>query len=429
PKAARLLGLESPAAALAQWPGKGGLAEEAKAPGSKRSLGEEEEEEEEKEEKTPGKMQYDSDDTRGPLLRPAVAGGGGASQWAPEWPEPSAAYVERLMRRRPPPPPHEPPQHQALAVVGADAAADDDPLVVWQQPARLPAASGVPRGADNAWRRAHGLHLPVDALFAAQWAGAALLTGGYAAAVRPLLHRISGGSDLLEAAGAAAMACAHALSLAASAVDAAQQEARDVPRDLYFRQTWGTPVVDAATGVCRVCCVRARGGTRHCKRCNKCVAGMDHHCRWLNTCVGARNYWLFFASLVCALLALLFVLSAAARLVFVAATDAPRFARGLQAALPLLRGVGENRPEPPPAWGTAAAAVGLAAYAAVAAAGLVAVAMLLGLHVRLCAMRMTTFEYAAMKHKRKQQSLGGDDEELSEMVPMSALSLANTQQH
>ncbi|KAJ2461199.1 hypothetical protein GGF42_000358, partial [Coemansia sp. RSA 2424] len=275
PKAARLLGLESPAAALAQWPGKGGLAEEAKAPGSKSSLGEEEKEEE----KTPGKMQYDSDDTRGPLLRPAVAGGGGgrgggggASQWAPEWPEPSAAYVERLMRRRPPPPPHEPPQHQALAVVGADAA-DDDPLVVWQQPARLPAASGVPRGADNAWRRAHGLHLPVDALFAAQWAGAALLTGGYAAAVRPLLHRINGGSDLLETAGAAAMACAHALSLAASAVDAAQQqqtegEARDVPRDLYFRQTWGTPVVDAATGVCRVCCVRARGGTRHCKRCN-----------------------------------------------------------------------------------------------------------------------------------------------------------------
>ncbi|KAJ2317589.1 putative palmitoyltransferase zdhhc1, partial [Coemansia sp. RSA 2681] len=156
-------------------------------------------------------------------------------------------------------------------------------------------------------------------------------------------------------------------------------------------------------------------------RCNKCVAGMDHHCRWLNTCVGARNYWLFFASLVCALLALLFVLSAAARLVFVAATDAPRFARGLQAALPLVRGAGENRPEPPPpAWGTtaaAAAALGLAAYAAVAAAGLVAVAMLLGLHVRLCAMRMTTFEYAAMKHKRKQQSLGGDDEELSEMVP------------
>ncbi|KAJ2319705.1 hypothetical protein GGI00_006363, partial [Coemansia sp. RSA 2681] len=253
PKAARLLGLESPAAALAQWPGKAGLvAEEARAPGSKRSLSEEEEE------KTPGKMQYDSDDTRGPLLRPAVAGGGGASQWAPEWPEPSAAYVERLMRRRPPPPPHEPPQHQALAVAGADAAAaDDDPLVVWQQPARLPAASGVPRGADNAWRRAHGLHLPVDALFAAQWAGAALLTGGYAAAVRPLLHRISGGSDLLDAAGAAAMACAHALSLAASAVDAAQQEARDMPRDLFFRQTWGTPVVDAATGVCRVCCVRA----------------------------------------------------------------------------------------------------------------------------------------------------------------------------
>ncbi|KAJ2831240.1 hypothetical protein FBU31_002314, partial [Coemansia sp. 'formosensis'] len=294
PKAARLLGLESHTAALSLWPAT------AAAGGSGASVA-----------KAFHKMQYDEDDARGPLLLTPTSplSETGASRWVPEWPEPDAAYVESLMRRRPAL--TTPPQHQALDVAAASDV--DDPLVVWQQVARLPAVSGIPRGADNRWHRTHGLQLPADPLFVMQWVGALILTGGYVALVRPLVaHKPQAAS--VNIAGAVVIALAHSLSLAASAVDTQAPESRGSARDVYFKQSWGVPVVDPATGVCRVCCVQTACGTRHCKRCNKCVAGLDHHCRWLNTCVGARNYWLFFASLVFALLALCFVLSGAARL-------------------------------------------------------------------------------------------------------------------
>ncbi|KAJ2743783.1 hypothetical protein GGI20_003479 [Coemansia sp. BCRC 34301] len=335
------------------------------------------------------KPEFDEDDARGPLLTPLSSPG--ASQWVAEWPEPDDAYVAQLMRRRS--------VHVTLNV--------DDPLVVWNQPARLPAGPGVPRGADNRWRRSHGLQLPADPLFVLQWAGALLLTGGYAVALRPMAMQAGLVPAPMGIAGTVVMALSHVLSLGASAVDVQAAEAKGSQRDLYFRQAWGTPVVDAATGLCRVCLVHVMGGTRHCKRCNKCVGGLDHHCRWLNTCVGSRNYALFFASLVCALPALLFVAYAAARLVVVAATNEPVFDHIVRSFLGMEDGRGDGLSPP-----AVAMAVGLAAYMAVAVAGLVAVAMLLGLHVRLCVLRMTTFEYAAMKSKRREEN---------EMVPMAVL--------
>ncbi|KAJ1824154.1 hypothetical protein GGH91_000746 [Coemansia sp. RSA 2671] len=391
PKAARLLGLEAPTAALSLWP--------ATATSSVTAIA-----------KESSKMQYDEDDARGPLLltptSPLSERESGASRWVPEWPEPDAAYVENLMRRRPAP---STPPHQTLNVVTTDL---DDPLVVWQQVSRLPAVSGIPRGADNLWHRTHGLHLPADPLFVMQWTGAFLLTGGYIAFVRPLVSYIPQ-ATAINIAGAIVITCAHTLSLAASAVDTQAPETRGSARDIYFKQTWGVPVVDPTTGVCRVCCVHVSSGTRHCKRCNKCVEGLDHHCRWLNTCVGARNYWLFFASLVFAFLSLLFVLSGSARLVFMAATDEPAFDRIARSFLGK-PAVDFARAMSPPA---IVMVVVLAFHAVLAAAGLVSVAMLLGLHLRLCAMRMTTFEYATMKHKQSQAA--GDDS--SEMMPMSVL--------
>ncbi|KAJ2493551.1 hypothetical protein IWW37_000417 [Coemansia sp. RSA 2050] len=393
PKAARLLGLEAPTAALSLWP--------ATATSSVTTIA-----------RVSSKVQYDEDDARGPLLltptSPISERESGASRWVPEWPEPDAAYVESLMRRRPAP--STPPPHQSLNVMTTDL---NDPLVVWQQVTRLPAASGIPRDADNLWHRAHGLHLPADPLFVMQWTGAFLLTGGYIAVVRPLVG-YNPQATAINIAGAVAIACAHTLSLAASAVDAQAPETKGSTRDIYFKQTWGVPVVDPTTGVCRVCCVHVSSGTRHCKRCNKCVAGLDHHCRWLNTCVGARNYWLFFASLVFAFLSLLFVLSGSARLVYMAATDEPAFdriARSFLGKPPM----DFARAMSPPA---IAMVIVLALYAVLAAAGLVSVAMLLALHLRLCAMRMTTFEYATMKQRRSQAA---SDDSSSEMMPMSVL--------
>ncbi|KAJ2756900.1 hypothetical protein GGI19_000488 [Coemansia pectinata] len=395
PKAAKLLGLESSTAALSLWPAT--ATSTTSGTGVAKAL---------------SKMQYDEDDARGPLLLTPTSpmsetGETGASRWVPEWPEPDAAYVESLMRRRPAP--TTPPQHQTLDVVTTDL---DDPLVVWQQVTRLPAVSGIPRGADNLWYRTHGLHLPVDPLFVAQWTGAVLLTGGYIALVRPLVS-YNPQATAINIAGAVVTTLSHALSLAASAIDTQAPETRGSTRDIYFKQTWGVPVIDPTTGVCRVCCVQAGPGTRHCKRCNKCVAGLDHHCRWLNTCVGRRNYWLFFASLAFAFLALLFVLSGAARLVFLAATDEPAFDRIARLFLNQTP-MDYAKVMSPPA---IALVVVLAFYAVLAAAGLVSVAMLLTLHLRLCVMRMTTFEYATMKHKQSQAA----DDDSSEMVPMSAL--------
>ncbi|KAJ2041806.1 hypothetical protein GGI08_006972 [Coemansia sp. S2] len=392
PKAAKLLGLESSTAALSLWPATATSSGAGVAKGL-------------------SKMQYDEDDARGPLLltptSPMSETETGASRWVPEWPEPDAAYVENLMRRRPAP--ITPPQHQALNVVTTDL---DDPLVVWQQVAKLPAVSGIPRGADNLWHRTHGLHLPVDPLFVMQWMGAVLLTGGYILLVHPLVS-YNPQATAVNIAGAVVIALSHSLSLAASAIDTQAPETKDSVRDIYFKQTWGVPVVDPTTGLCRVCCVQAGPGTRHCKRCNKCVVGLDHHCRWLNTCVGKRNYWLFFSSLVFAFLALLFVLSGAARLVYLAATDESAFDRTARLFLNQTP-MDFNKVMSPPA---IALVVVLAFYAVLAAAGLVSVAMLLTLHLRLCVMRMTTFEYAAMKYKQSQAT----DDDSSEMLPMSAL--------
>ncbi|XP_042616237.1 palmitoyltransferase ZDHHC1-like isoform X2 [Cyprinus carpio] len=58
---------------------------------------------------------------------------------------------------------------------------------------------------------------------------------------------------------------------------------------------------------CYLCEVDVGPKSKHCSACNKCVASFDHHCRWLNNCVGSRNYWLFFNSVISAVLGIVLV--------------------------------------------------------------------------------------------------------------------------
>ncbi|KAJ2786052.1 hypothetical protein GGI15_001719 [Coemansia interrupta] len=307
-----------------------------------------------------------------------------ASQWVPDWPEPDAEYVDMLRLRRASPamPLAEPRDAEHVLAV-------DDPLVVWQQVARLPRCAGMPRDATNRWVRRRGWQLPVDPLFATQWAVSLTLSLGYFALLRPLggaADAVVGGiarASVVAWLGAGCILAAHFFALVASWVDpeAPEVRARAVERNLYYKQTWGVPVVDPATSMCRVCRVHARPHTRHCKRCNKCVLGLDHHCRWLNTCIGTRNYAWFFATVSMGFIALLFVFLMALRLVYLAAVREDVFQTVALKAF--------GRPV------HVLAACLLAFYTVASAGFLVAIGMLLGLHIRLCLRNQTTVEYSS----------------------------------
>ncbi|KAJ2646290.1 hypothetical protein IWW40_005526 [Coemansia sp. RSA 1250] len=326
---------------------------------------------------------HDTEDQTMLLTPESLRSEAGVSNWVPEWPEPE-----------------EPPQ-------------TDDPLRVWRQEAALPQLAGVPRGATNAWRRRNGLQLPLDPLFALQWAAAAALGGGFMGVVRPLAQTIVGPAPLMDALGIAGqllVAAAMVASLVTSWRDPQAPEAATAVRDLFFQQQWGMPAIDPGRRLCRVCCVTARPGTRHCKRCNKCVAHMDHHCRWLNTCIGSRNYLSFFACLCLSLLALLSVLLHSGLAVLVAARDPPRF---VSMACRFAGSGPCSVHEPTPA--AIAAMCALAVYTVAALASLVMVSMLLSLHVRLCVLQTTTIEFEAQKEREKLMR------EQEEMIPMTSL--------
>ncbi|XP_030639054.1 palmitoyltransferase ZDHHC11 [Chanos chanos] len=51
---------------------------------------------------------------------------------------------------------------------------------------------------------------------------------------------------------------------------------------------------------CYLCEVDVGPKVKHCSNCNKCIADFDHHCKWLNNCVGGRNYWFFFVTVLSA---------------------------------------------------------------------------------------------------------------------------------
>ncbi|KAJ2159148.1 hypothetical protein GGF46_003236 [Coemansia sp. RSA 552] len=340
-------------------------------------------------------------------------GGAGVGAWAPDWPEPDDEYVEAMLHRRP----------QALP---RRRGVREDPLTVWRHEATLLPLAGVPRAATNEWVRRCGLQFPLDPLFVVQWVAVVVLCTGYFVGARPLTHRAlqdTGVPGVVRAAswlGPMVIVAALVGCLVTSVVDP-RAPLGGGHRDLYFQQQWGIPAVDPETRMCRVCCMAAKPGTRHCKRCNKCVAGMDHHCRWLNTCIGGRNYGWFFATLCLAVLALTTVLIHAMYLVYLAGWHQQQFSvlvagvlgNPIPVAVPLSV---ETRVPPPPPEVIAAICV-LAGYLGLALGCLVFVGLLLVLHVRLCVLQTTTIEYEARREREKELRMQSG----SEMIPLGPI--------
>ncbi|KAJ2755666.1 hypothetical protein GGI19_001460 [Coemansia pectinata] len=280
----------------------------------------------------------------------------------------------------------------------------------------VPSAASVPEGASVFWLRKHGFELPWDPLFVVHWVVVVSLIVCFNGALL-LYLRIADSSSTptwlaVLAAEAPLAGAAVILDILIVFRDTEATEAKAAARaisgdaalafgrnpDYTFER--GTPVVDSATNMCQVCNFVAKTGTRHCKLCNKCVAGYDHHCRWLNTCVGDKNYRLFIAFIVIALVYTLLVLACSILVVCAASRDVLHFRSVLWRAI----GSPLSLPQSSPC-AIAATAVLLAvlgAYILVAFAAVLGLTLLLGFHIRLWWCSMRTADY--LLHPRQLRS-------------------------
>ncbi|KAL5529138.1 hypothetical protein ACEPAG_5112 [Sanghuangporus baumii] len=79
-----------------------------------------------------------------------------------------------------------------------------------------------------------------------------------------------------------------------------------LPRDLKVR----SGVVRVK--YCQTCRIYRPPRSSHCRMCDNCVDGCDHHCQWLNNCVGRRNYTSFILFLTSVTLTLCFMICTSA---------------------------------------------------------------------------------------------------------------------
>ncbi|KAI9333333.1 DHHC palmitoyltransferase-domain-containing protein [Zopfochytrium polystomum] len=162
--------------------------------------------------------------------------------------------------------------------------------------------------------------------------------------------------------------------------DASVRNAK-VPRNPTFVKRRGVPVIDPRTGLCGICQVHVDARTRHCKPCNKCVARFDHHCPYLSTCIGKANYSFFIATISTGFILCTFVTAIAVRASVLYITERNTF----EGAVNGLLGFGETKIR-----------IALASTVLYAIVGLVVdflVAGLLGFHLRIIALRLTTIEF------------------------------------
>ncbi|CAG9332420.1 unnamed protein product [Blepharisma stoltei] len=69
----------------------------------------------------------------------------------------------------------------------------------------------------------------------------------------------------------------------------------------------GTQTTQNCEAFCTICNCNVNPKSKHCSRCNRCVDNFDHHCKWLGNCIGQRNYKLFIWLIVSLMINLLVI--------------------------------------------------------------------------------------------------------------------------
>lgn len=147
---------------------------------------------------------------------------------------------------------------------------------------------------------------------------------------------------------------------------AMEDEHTPYARDLYVRG------ISVRVKYCMTCKTYRPLRSSHCRICDNCVDGCDHHCQWVNNCVGRRNYTSFITFLIACFLAILLMAVTAALHIYL--QTLPRF--GGNTVRGAMKGTGG----------------GSAAVFVVCAAVVWPVGTLLGYHIRLLALNVTTIE-------------------------------------
>ncbi|EGN95508.1 hypothetical protein SERLA73DRAFT_113091 [Serpula lacrymans var. lacrymans S7.3] len=138
-----------------------------------------------------------------------------------------------------------------------------------------------------------------------------------------------------------------------------------LPRDLKVRND------TVRVKYCATCKTYRPPRSSHCKMCDNCVDGCDHHCQWVNNCVGRRNYTSFFVFLFSSVITLsLIICTAAIHIYLVTRREHVDFKEALS------KGTG----------------AGSAVVFILSIVVILPVTALLGYHVRLLSLNVTTIE-------------------------------------
>ncbi|KAK2586473.1 hypothetical protein KPH14_010744 [Odynerus spinipes] len=264
----------------------------------------------------------------------------------------------------------------------------------WCTPEERPIAPEYRR-----YRRVNGLQLPLHPQQVVGWAITVFIGSGTFAVSTPLLEPF--GLQPLLSASLATIFLVHLLfHLAVLLLDPADPRVRARPTNLVvpeFDRKKHPHVIE--NGRCHLCNITTSGDrTKHCSICNKCVVRFDHHCKWLNNCIGGRNYPLFLACLISAILAALSVvaLSFAELLLFNVHRDVRRSNATMENATSLPSTILPI--QQPPGTGTLLVILTIGILSAIAAILLIHLCFF---HGYIACLGLTTYEYVRNKRERK----------------------------
>ncbi|XP_071547408.1 uncharacterized protein [Panulirus ornatus] len=158
-------------------------------------------------------------------------------------------------------------------------------------------------------RRVHGLQLPLHPQQVLAWLVMIAFTSLTYGAVLPALHsRLATPLAIVTGIVFATHVLTHAVALALDPADPQLRARKDRQQVPEFDRNVHSHVIE--NGRCHLCNITISSSrTKHCSACNKCIDVFDHHCKWLNHCVGRRNYRVFLACVITAIVACLLVMA------------------------------------------------------------------------------------------------------------------------